>query len=148
MPKGFKHGLRYTPEYTVWISMRQRCLNPHGHDAKYYDGITLCDEWNDPVQFVADMGKRPSMRHQIDRIDNTKGYFKDNCRWVEKAPQMRNTRASKWWFIHGVRYDSLSEAAAAVGVTISRVKAWCEGRTDGGYTYPPKPNCWSEKKYV
>ena len=142
-----RHGLRYTPEYRAWINMRQRCNNPKRSDADYYEHITVCSEWNDPVQFVNDMGLRPSAMHQIDRIDNTKGYCKENCHWVEKKPQMRNTRISKWWFVNGTRYASLSEAAAAVGVTINRVNAWCEGRTDGGYVYHPKPNCWSEKKY-
>ena len=148
MPKGFKHGLRYTPEYKVWISMRQRCLNPGKHDAAYYSGIPICKEWDDPVNFVRDMGNRPTPDHQIDRIDNTKGYCKENCRWVEKAPQMQNTRISKWWFVCGIRYTSLREASDAVGVSIGRIKAWCEGRSDGGYVYPPKPGCWSEKKYV
>lgn len=146
--KGSGHRLKGTPEYGVWVNMRQRCNNPKGHDVVYYANINVCDEWNDPVCFVKDMGVRPSANHQIDRVDNTKGYFKNNCRWVEKTPQMQNTRISKWWFVNGTRYASLSEAAAAVGVTISRVKAWCEGRSDGGYTYPPKLNCWSEKKYA
>jgi len=148
MPKGYRHGLRYTPEYTVWIGMRQRCNNPSGHDIHYYKGITICPEWDDPARFVSDMGKRPSPSHQIDRIDNTKGYSIENCRWVDKTPQMRNTRIAKWWFVDGVRYSSLSEAANAVGITVSKIKAWCDGRNDGGYTYPPRPNCWSEKKYV
>ena len=142
------HHLKGTPEYNAWVNMRQRCNNSHRHDAHYYRNITHCAEWNDPMRFIADMGKRPSMNHQLDRIDNTKGYSKDNCRWVDKTTQMQNTRIAKWWFVDGVKYDSLSEASRAVGVTISRIKAWCEGRTDGGYVYPPKPNCWSEKKYV
>ena len=137
-----------TPEYIAWINMRQRCLNPKRHDVKYYHNITICSEWDNPKVFLQDMGSRPSDKHELDRIDNTKGYFKDNCRWVEKAPQMQNTRISKWWYVNGVKYASLSEAAKSVGVTINRIKAWCEGRTDGGYTYPPKPNCWSEKKYA
>jgi hypothetical protein len=137
-----------TPEYNAWVNMRQRCNNPHGHDVRYYANVSVCDEWNDFARFVADMGLRPSAKHQLDRRDNTKGYLKENCHWVEKKPQMQNTRLSKWWFVYGVRYASLSEAAAALGVTVSRIKAWCEGRTDGGYTYPPKPDCWSEKKYV
>lgn len=147
MPKGFKHGLRYTPEYKVWVQMRQRCGNTNREDAKYYQHISVCSEWDDPVRFIIDMGSRPSRSHQIDRIDNTKGYCKENCRWVEKKPQMQNTRIAKWWFVDGVRYASLSDASAAVGVSSNRVKAWCEGRTDGGYVYPPKLNCWSEKKY-
>ena len=148
MTKGYKHGLRYTPEYRVWLNMRQRCLNPSRNDAAYYEGLTICPEWDDPVVFIADMGLRPSADHQIDRIDNTKGYCKENCHWVEKTPQMQNTRIAKWWYVYGIKYSSLSEAASALNVTANRIKAWCEGRNDGGYTYPPKPNCWSEKKYV
>ena len=139
---------RKTPEYIAWINMRQRCNNPHGHNVVYYADISVCDKWNDFARFVADMGLRPSAKHQLDRRDNTKGYSKENCRWIEKKPQMQNTRISKWWIVNGTRYASLSEAAAVVGVTTNRIKAWCEGRTDGGYAYPPKPNCWSEKKYA
>lgn len=142
------HGLKGTPEYRAWVAMRQRCNNPSRKDAHYYQGITVCDEWDDPVVFLEDMGLRPSPNHQIDRRDNTKGYSKNNCRWVERTPQMRNTRISKWWYVNGVRYESLSHAAINVGVTTNRVKAWCEGRSDGGYTYAPKPNCWSELKYA
>lgn len=148
MTKGYRHGLKGTPEYNAWVNMRQRCNNPQRHDVKYYAGITICTEWDNPVTFVADMGLRPSVNHQLDRINNTKGYSKENCRWVEKAPQMQNTRIAKWWYVYGIKYSSLSEAATALNVTVSRIKAWCEGRTDGGYTYPPKPNCWSEKEYV
>lgn len=128
--------------------MRQRCLNPSGHNVYYYDKITICEAWDDPVQFVKDMGERPTENHQLDRIDNTKGYSPENCRWVDKTSQMQNTRIAKWWVVYGIRYPSLSVAAKAVGVTTNRIKAWCEGRTDGGYTYPPKTNCWSEKKYA
>jgi hypothetical protein len=137
-----------TPEYNAWINMRQRCNNPKGHNTHYYANVSVCAEWDNPEQFIADMGLRPSPNHQLDRRDNTKGYSKENCRWVDKTSQMQNTRISKWWFVDGVKYASLNEAAKAVGVTISRIKAWCEGRTDGGYIYPPKPNCWSEKKYA
>lgn len=143
-----RHGLKGTPEYRAWVGMRQRCNNPNNPDAKYYEHVTVCPEWDDPVQFVRDMGPRPSPHHQIDREDNTRGYSKDNCRWVERTPQMRNTRISKWWFVYGVRYESLTHAASCLGVSVSRVKAWCEGRSDGGYVYPPKPGCWSEKKYA
>lgn len=127
--------------------MRQRCSNPTGKDSFYYHNITICKEWDDPVRFVNDMGNKPSVHHELDRIDNTKGYGKSNCHWVMKEAQMRNTRINKWWYVDGVKYSSLSDASKRVGVTINTIKRWCEGRSDGNYTYPPKHNCWSEKKY-
>lgn len=146
--KRINHGLKGTPEYSTWVNMRQRCNNPRGHDVHYYKGITICDEWDDPCTFVRDMGPRPSLNHQIDRKDNTKGYSKDNCHWVERAPQMRNTRLAKWWYVEGVRFESLTVAASVLGVGAVTVRSWCDGKVSGKYKYPPKPGCWSEKKYA
>lgn len=147
MPSGYKHGLKGTPEYNVWVNMRQRCNNPTGHNVDYYKGITVCPEWDDVTRFVEDMGPRPGMDYQLDRIDNTKGYCKDNCHWVQKIPQMQNTRIAKFWFVNGVRYDSLREAAEAHNTTGTVVKRWCEGRNDSKNPAPPKPGCWSVRKY-
>ena len=150
MPKGYKHGLKGTPEYAAWVNMRQRCNNSNGSDYHYYGGrgIRVCSRWSSVTLFVSDMGFRPSVSHQIDRIDNCGDYEPLNCRWVLHKPQMQNTRLAKWWYVFGVRYNSLSDAALAHDVSISRIKAWCDGRDDGGYSYPPRNNCWSERKYV
>jgi len=147
------HGLRYEPEYAVWLNMKDRCNNPNNNAWMYYGGrgIKLCQEWNDSfVAFYNDMGSRPK-KHQIDRIDSNKGYYKENCRWVIKIINDQNKRNSKFWFIDGVRYNSLSHAADHFGVGICTIKSWCEGQssTHKGkvYSYPPKNNCWSECKY-
>lgn len=150
MPKGYRHGLKGTPEYETWVRMRQRCLNPNSPDYSYYGarGISICERWDSPVLFVQDMGKRPSKHHELDRIDNNGNYCPENCRWVEKTPQMRNTRLSKIWYVNDIRYESLGHAAEVLNATPTMVKRWCEGRDDkNGYVYPPKLNCWSEKRY-
>lgn len=84
------------PLYNRWHCMRQRCLYKSSTSYKYYGGrgITVCERWLDFKNFVSDMGLPPTKKHTIDRIDNTKGYEKDNCRWVTMAQQNRNKRNS------------------------------------------------------
>ena len=150
MPKGFKHGSRYTPEYHTWLNIKSRCSNHKNKSYKYYGGrgIKVCESWEkDFVNFYNDMGPRPSKNHQIDRKNNNEDYNGENCFWVERIINMRNRSDSKYWFIDGVKYESLSHAAEKLNVTINTIKRWCDGRKDGKYKYPPKNNCWSERKY-
>lgn len=107
----------------------------------------MCDRWMDFVEFYNDMGDPPTNKHQIDRIDNTKGYSKDNCRWATVSQQARNRSSSMIWAANGVEYDSITDVAADFGVQPSVAHRWFNGYVSRGKKYPPKDGFERRRKY-
>lgn len=82
--------------YGVLKSATRRCHDPLNKQYKSYGGrgIAVCKEWREKHgfnTFVKDMGIRPN-GGTLDRIDNNKGYSKDNCRWATWKENQSNRR--------------------------------------------------------
>ena len=87
------------PLYYTWRGMRSRCNDPKFNGYHNYGGrgIKVCDRWQNSFKnFVDDVGEKPSPNHTLDRIDNSKGYCKENCRWQTRKEQAHNRCDSLW----------------------------------------------------
>lgn len=101
--------------------MKARCSNPNRKDYEKYEKRGFSAEWKEFDAFLEDMGERPH-KTSLDRINNEKGYSKDNCRWATHKQQCRNkttnnyisyngeTRAlMEWCDILGLKYHTIRE---------------------------------------
>lgn len=111
------HGKRHTRVYRVWMGMIQRCVNSKEISYKRYGarGITVCDRWMKFEAFFADMGEPPTNEHSLDRIDGSKGYCPDNCRWTDCKTQARNMKTNRLLTFDG-RTQCVAEWAEELGI--------------------------------
>ena len=112
---GFKHGAvaggNVTTTYKTWASMKYRVAHKPG-----YAGVDIDPRWvADFAVFLSEMGERPEGT-TLDRIDNLKGYCKDNCRWATPAQQTRNRRVTRLFTVDGVSLP-IAEWAERAGIT-------------------------------
>ena len=98
------HGENKTELHNVWQSMRSRTRCKTSTAWKDYGGrgIYICEQWNEFTKFkewAVSTGYSSGL--EIDRIDNDAGYSPENCRWVSRLENMRNTRTNRVVFAFG-----------------------------------------------
>ncbi len=86
------HGKSGTRIHNIWKLMHGRCSDLS--DPVYGGrGISVCRQWQafEPFYDWA-MANGYAAHLSIDRVDNNKGYFPQNCRWASAKTQSRNRR--------------------------------------------------------
>lgn len=88
------HGMHDTRQYNIWATMLARTTNQKDQSYSKYGGrgITCCDKWKTFKGFWEDMKDTYSGALELDRINNNKGYSKENCRWTTRKIQNQNQR--------------------------------------------------------
>ena len=111
------HGLSKHPLYGMWSGMLSRCRNPKHAAYKHYGGrgIAVCDRWLSFDKFHEDMAQSFVAGMEIERIDNSLGYFKGNCKWATRTEQANNTRRNARLAKDG-RTQTIAQWSREIGV--------------------------------
>jgi hypothetical protein len=82
--------------------MRTRCSSKDPTIFANYAGrgIYVCEQWDDFLLFLTDMGEKPEGMF-LERIDNNKGYAPDNCKWASRSEQNNNKRNCRMYTYDG-----------------------------------------------
>jgi len=128
------HGMSKTKTFHAWQNMLDRCENKNSVSYPGYGerGIAVCDEWHNFINFYNDMGEKPKGK-SIERINNEKGYCKENCKWATAKEQMNNTRYSKILTLNGISL-TISLWSERLGINRSTLynrslRKWTDERT-------------------
>ena len=128
------HGMSESPEYRIWEAMHQRCSSPKYRAFARYGGrgISVCQEWCGPGGFDAffkHIGKRPTKRHSLDRIDNNGNYEPNNVRWASPSQQHRNTCSNHYVTLNGTT-RTIIEWSELLGIKANTI----HGRLKSGWS--------------
>jgi hypothetical protein len=112
--------------YSTYNAMLSRCHNPNNAAFNSYGGkgITVCEEWRSDFHTFKEwaLNNGYSDTLSIDRIDNSKGYSPDNCRWIPLREQQFN-RSNNVYYTHNGETHIMFEWADILGLSRELIKS-------------------------
>lgn len=140
------HGMYKTRQFSIWHSMKQRCLNPNKSSYKYYGGrgINVCDKWLTFEGFWEDMQLDYSDELTIDRIDVNGNYEPSNCRWATNEEQASNKSTNIILTIDGLT-KTFKQHCKSHGINYSTA---INRVARHGYTYEDAVKIPTKEKYA
>lgn len=121
----YKHGECRSRLYSVYCEIKNRCYNKRDKSYKWYGakGIKVCEKWSDYILFqrwAYAHGYKEGM--SLDRIDNTKDYSPDNCRWVNAKVQANN-KSNNHYLTYKGRTQTLIQWSEELGINYDTLKS-------------------------
>lgn len=90
------HGKVRTKVYSAWKNMHTRVKT-----LKRYKLLGVDERWKKFENFYSDMGDLPFVGATLERIDNERGYSKENCKWATRKEQQANRSTTVWLTVNG-----------------------------------------------
>lgn len=128
-----KHGEagrdKVTPEYRAYQKAKARCQNPNVPNYADYGGRGIQFQFDSFEEFLAEVGRKPSPKHSLNRIDNHGHYEKGNIEWATPHEQAHNTRKNVFLTLFG-KTQCLAEWGREYNICAETIhhrlaKSWC-----------------------
>lgn len=119
------NGLYEHPLYCVWANIKSRCYDRNNKSFKNYGGrgVTMCESWQKSfLSFYEDVNSGYNQGLQIDRIDNSGIYSKENCRWVTSKINNNNRRGNAILTFNG-KTQTISQWGDEIGIAPATIFA-------------------------
>lgn len=98
----------HSAEYRIWRGLKQRAGSKQGKNSAWYNHIDVSREWEESFDvFLRDMGKRPSPKHTVERLNNAIGYRRENCVWATAKTQANNRKTN-----HRIEFNGVTKTLA------------------------------------
>lgn len=87
--------------YMSWRNMIGRCYKPGFTAYRLYggNGVSVCERWRGDlgfVNFLEDMGERPSRGMSLNRKGGSKVYSRETTEWATSWTQVRERSVTRW----------------------------------------------------
>lgn len=127
---GETKGGRVTPEFRAFAHAKDRCESLTNKSYEDYGGRGIKFCFDDFPSFLDAVGRRPSSRHSLERIDNERHYEPGNLKWATRPEQARNKRNTVYLTARGTSLP-LADWADITGVAAGsihsrKVRGWCD----------------------
>ena len=124
------NGTVVSSELNAYNKAKSRCNNPNVSNFADYGGRGIEFRLINFAEFLADVGRKPSPKHSLDRIDVNGHYEVGNMRWALPKEQCRNTRVNHLLTLNGQTL-CVSEWAEILGIKRSTIavrigRGWCD----------------------
>ena len=144
------HGGARTRLYNIWAGMKQRCYDKKDPSYEKYGkkGITVCNEWIYDYPTFRDWSLNNGYDDSlsIDRIDNSKGYSPDNCRWSTIKEQANNRTSNRVYEVHGIK-GNITQLSEIFGIKMCTARGRIERGWDAtrAFTTPTRKGNYRRK---
>lgn len=140
---------QWASEYRSYQKAKDRCRNEKEAGFAHYGGRGIEFRFTSYEEFLDYMGRKPTQRHSIDRIDNDGHYEKGNVRWATPLEQADHTSRTRLLTVQDGRQFILSEWARRANLTPSTIHnrlhlfGWC---VDCAVSLPKFSRCNHKEK--